>query len=57
MIHLAILFVIIVGVIAICAIAVKAMGLSIPAWVAQILCVIFIVVVAVFAIKFLAANL
>ena len=50
---LAIGIIIIAALVAIVFIAVKAMGVPVPAWVVQILFVVLIAIVAIFAIKFL----
>lgn len=51
LIHFLILAIILAGVIAVVVIAVRAMGLAIPAWFWQLLSVVAIVVVAILAIK------
>jgi uncharacterized protein (DUF983 family) len=48
--------VVLIGILAIAVIAANAMGVVIPTWVVNMLWVVVIVVVAVFAIKFIAGH-
>jgi hypothetical protein len=47
---------VLIGILAIAVIAANAMGVVIPTWVVNMLWVVVIVVVAVFAIKFIAGH-
>jgi hypothetical protein len=57
LVHLLVLLIVVAAVVMIAVVALRAMGVEIPPWVKQIGWIILIAIVAVLAIKFVAAYL